>query len=112
MLHTHARSIDLKASESLYLRILREFGGEGVVHFLSSEPGSYSVYRNHILTDIEYDVKGCLVSTIFNTSKPYATYPPPSPRRLPQPLHSCGNSMTSHTARLLNIDPKPKEQHY
>ena len=49
ILHTHVRLNLLKHPID---RTLREFGGERVVHLLSSEQKHYCAYVNHILTAI------------------------------------------------------------
>ena len=61
------------------------------VHLLSSEPNHYCVYTNHILTDIEFDVKGCLVSTI---STPVSLVQLTRLHRSHEPLHFRDHYMT------------------
>jgi hypothetical protein len=50
-----------------------------VVHLLSSEPFSFGVYTNHIVTGIEFDVKGSFVSTISTPVEQLTTDTPRSP---------------------------------
>ena len=68
-------------------------GGERVVHLLSSEPIHYCVYVNHILTAIQFDVKGSFVSTV---STPVSLAQPTRlrPHKPHGPLHARDNYMT------------------